>query len=109
MKKLLILLISVLVIYCIYVDLQSGTLPLSQVASAQEKEIKSDKQEKKNNTTYIEVTVKPGDTVLSILEKNLKGDLPVSITTVVKDFVDLNKVEPEKIQIGKKYKIPMYQ
>lgn len=108
MKKLLILLISVIVIYCVYYDLRTGTLPISTIASASENKTKSDKVEEKNNTTHIEVTVKPGDTVLSILEKNQKGDLPVSITTVVKDFKELNNVEPEKIQIGKKYKFPIY-
>ncbi|KAA0549398.1 hypothetical protein FZW96_05665 [Bacillus sp. BGMRC 2118] len=108
MKRLLVLLCSVVVIYSIYVDLKTGTLPISIPVHANEKEINSNKHSKKNNTTYIEVTIKPGDTVLSILEKNRKGALPVSITTVIKDFKDLNKIEPEKIQIGKKYKIPMY-
>jgi hypothetical protein len=110
MKKLFILMGVFLLIYCIYYDLQTGTLPITKVvAASDDKEAQSSKQGKKKDQNYIEVKVKPGDTVLSLLEHHQKGKLPVSISKVIEDFKDLNDVVPEKIQIGKSYKIPLYK
>ncbi|MFD1736568.1 LysM peptidoglycan-binding domain-containing protein [Bacillus salitolerans] len=109
MKKLTLFLIISLLIYSVYYDLKTGTLPISKVIAA------SGDNEINTHTPiptehFIEVKVKPGDTVLSILEQHLEGNLPVSIPTVIIDFKKLNdEMDPEKIQIGKTYKIPLYK
>ncbi|MBM7660822.1 biopolymer transport protein ExbD [Bacillus mesophilus] len=109
MKKLLVLFLIVLVTYSIYYDLSKGTLPNVNVSAAV-----SSKENVKNTSTqenkeYIKIKVKAGDTVLSLVEQQLNGALPVEISEVVQDFKKLNKgLAPEKIQIGKEYKVPLY-
>jgi hypothetical protein len=62
-----------------------------------------------NESIYIEVEVKAGDTVLTIAEKITNKPIPVSITQLIEDFQALNEgTTPEKIQIGKIYKFPVY-
>jgi hypothetical protein len=59
---------------------------------------------------YQTVTVKPGDTLLSIMERQQNGPLPVPIDKAITDFEALNPGEKaQTLQIGKKYKIPVYQ
>ncbi len=103
MKRLFGAIIVILVLYVIYHDTTEGTLP---------------KENKKNDAvpastvtdmTYIEEVVKPGDTVLTIVEKNSKNPLPVSISKLISDFQKINEgKKPEEIQIGKNYKFPTY-
>ena len=52
--------------------------------------------------------MKPGDTLLSIIERE-EGALTKPIETIVTDFQELNEgLKPEQMQIGKVYKIPSY-
>jgi hypothetical protein len=109
MKKISILFLIFLLSYSIYYDLNKGTLPISNVSAA----ITTDETKKNKPTSeqhlFIEVNVKSGDTVLSLVEQYQKGSLPVSISSLIEDFSTLNNgVAPEKIQIGKTYKIPLY-
>ncbi|PLR76972.1 hypothetical protein CU633_12950 [Bacillus sp. V3-13] len=101
MKRIAGFLIAVLLIYVIYFDLSSGTLP----------GVKEQKTEAKMETkpAYFESSVKPGDTVLSIIEKHIDKAVPVPIEQVITDFQGLNDgVKPNEIQIGKSYKFPEY-
>jgi len=59
--------------------------------------------------SYYELTVKKGDTVLTITEK-YHGTLPISIEQLVKDFENLNPgVKAEEIQVGTSYLFPDYK
>lgn len=111
-KKISLTLVSVLILYIIYYDLTSGTLPLmnnyfkNEITKTMAKE---NEEIKKITKTYFEVKVQPGDTVLSIIEKN-HPKKTVEMTKIIQDFKKLNpKVNPEKIQIGKTYKFPIYK
>ncbi len=53
--------------------------------------------------------IQAGDTVLSLIENEIDGPIPVSIQQVIQDFQELNDgLLPEQIQIGKVYTIPIY-
>jgi cytoskeletal protein RodZ len=112
MKKLFGLLLSVLIIYVIYFDLTVGTLPTSapQHVDAQvENTTKVNNNKPNTDIPAFEAKVKPGDTVISIVEKELDKSLPVSITELIEDFKKLNKGKsPEKIQSGSTYVFPDY-
>ncbi|MDN3018545.1 hypothetical protein PH210_20380 [Paenibacillus sp. BSR1-1] len=107
MKKLFGFLLTVLVIYVIYLDLTVGTLtpsPAKQVDAKVETVIK-----KQSGLPSFEAKVKPGETVISIVEHRLEKPLPVSITDLIEDFKKLNQGRnPEKIQIGSTYHFPDY-
>ncbi|WML30688.1 hypothetical protein RCG24_01875 [Neobacillus sp. OS1-32] len=106
MKKLVGVLLAVLVIYVIYFDLTVGTLPSSAVShAAVDKTI----QKPQTDRAYFDSKVKPGQTVISIVEHQLGKSLPVSITDLINDFKALNEgLSPEKIQIGSTYHFPDY-
>lgn len=109
MKVLLITLFIFVIIYCVYYDLKTGTLPREPVTTAQ-KDDSSVLDDQQIDEPYVDVKVKPGDTVLTLLEQHQSGSLPVSISKVVTDFQNLNNgVAPEKMQIGRTYKIPLYK
>jgi hypothetical protein len=104
MKRLFGAMITVLILYSIFYDLSSGTLPTKK-----QEELAVPVSNTTSESTYFEVVVKPGDTVLSIFERNQKEPIPVSITNLISDFQKLNKGKrPEDIQIGKKYRFPNY-
>ena len=104
MKRLVGVLVTVLILYCIYYDLSYGTLPA--VKTEQQPEIETMVTE---DMAYFEKTVENGDTVLTIIEHQLGQSLPVPISEVVTDFQKLNNdLPPQQIQPGKKYKFPNY-
>lgn len=114
MKRFLGLVAFIIVVYVVYFDLTTGTLPVTTKAITGEETKKIDEVESSNNDlselAYFEKEVKSGETVLSIIEGHLNAGTPVSIQEVVNDFKRLNKgLEPEKIQKGKTYKFPNYQ
>jgi hypothetical protein len=105
MKKMAGVLLSILVIYVIYFDLNRGTLPAGQSQSMEASTIPS----AESDAVFFEKKVNPGETVLSIIELNLDGPIPVSIDQVVSDFSELNNgLRPEEIKSGKTYKFPKY-
>jgi hypothetical protein len=120
MKRMFIFLGIIILLYSVYYDLNKGTLHLltknhSTAVTAQPQTVKMEKIESvsipdasESRQTYIEMEIKPGDTVLSLVEDSMQGSLPVSIEQVVTDFEDLNNTAAGKIQIGKTYKIPLY-
>lgn len=104
MKKLIGTLLSFLIIYVIYFDMTVGTLPT--YTFQQTKAV----QTTKTTIPYFEAIVKPGDTVMSIVEHHLNKPLPVSIHNLVTDFQFLNsELSSNKIQIGRTYKFPDYK
>jgi hypothetical protein len=107
MKKIFTFFLSVLIIYVIYFDLTVGTLPSShtQYVDAKVKTITMPK----TDIPSFEKKVKPGETVISIVEHQLNKPLPVSITELIEDFQKLNPDRnPEQIQIGSIYHFPDY-
>lgn len=109
MKKVSVIIISALILYIIYYDLTTGTLPLMK-ENLQSQTVVAIAESKDTDTkTFYEVKIKPGDTVLSIIEKNNPTE-KVSITQIIQDFKKLNlKTNPNKIQIGEIYKFPLYK
>ncbi|WP_102274549.1 hypothetical protein [Cytobacillus massiliigabonensis] len=103
MKRLIALLLAALTIFVIYYDLSKGTLPADKEQTIEAASM--------TNTTesFFEKKVNPGETVLSIIEQNLNGPLPVSITDVITDFSNLNNgLKPEELKYGETYKFPVY-
>ncbi|KRG15577.1 hypothetical protein ACA30_05645 [Virgibacillus soli] len=106
MKKIIVLVASLVVLYSVYHDLTVGVLPAISANSTVQQSSSLPVTEKNNLFTE---KIKPGDTVLSILEARQQGALPVAIEQVVKDFERLNNgVKPEQIQIGESYNFPIY-
>ncbi|RAK22407.1 hypothetical protein B0I26_102402 [Anoxybacillus vitaminiphilus] len=107
MKKLTGLLVLCFVIYIVYHDVTNGTLPAATTATTSH--VQAVKAEDKEALNYKMMKVKAGDTLLSIIEKERSGPLPVSIEQLIKDFESLNPgVKAESLQIGKTYKFPVY-
>ncbi|RFU61877.1 hypothetical protein [Bacillus sp. V59.32b] len=104
MKQLLLFLTLCFIGFIIYFDLTTGTLPTSGVKAGA-----YPIQTEKSSVPYTEVTISPGDTLLTISEKE-EGSLTVSIETLIRDFQELNNgLNPEEMQIGKTYRIPVYE
>ena len=107
MKKLFGILLSILVLYVIYYDLTVGTLPTSTPKPVDAKVEQSTPS--KTDLPAFDAKVKPGDTVISIVEHKINKSLPVPIPDLIKDFQILNGGKsPEKIQIGSTYHFPDY-
>ncbi|MBW3114316.1 MULTISPECIES: hypothetical protein [Bacillaceae] len=121
MKRMAIFFGIIILLYSVYYDLNNGTLKLlykeATVANSAprvnvnqtEPSTPVDGDREPSSLPYVEMEVKPGDTVLSLVEDLLDASIPVSIDKVITDFEELNDVPPAKIQIGKTYKIPNYQ
>ncbi|MCD7033086.1 hypothetical protein LRR81_02510 [Metabacillus sp. GX 13764] len=100
MKRPIIMLLICFLFYTIYYDLAKGTLPAA--VSSHEK-----KAPAKN---YQEITVKSGDTMLSILESlpSSSSSGKLSIEKAEKEFEHLNPgVKAGMIVIGKTYRFPV--
>lgn len=108
MKRLLTFLIICFVIFIVYYDITSGTLPQMIPTDFKKNSLPVNNSAHKSKLSFIEITIKPGDTLLSIIERE-EGSLPQSIESIVTDFQELNEgLRPEQMQIGKTYKIPNY-
>ncbi|RUQ28473.1 LysM domain-containing protein [Peribacillus cavernae] len=108
MKRFLLFLTVCFIGFIIYFDLTTGTLPAFG-AEARQAAKPYPEQTEKASIPYTDAIVKPGDTLLTIIEKE-KGGQNVSIEIVIEDFQELNKgLKPEEMQIGKTYKIPSYK
>lgn len=107
MKKLLGLLLVFVAMYAIYFDLTIGTIPHS---ATQQTVVTTTTKPKNPVIPYFEAVVEPGETVITIVEHQLKKSLPVPITKLIADFQTLNPGQAaEKIQIGATYKFPDYR
>ncbi|WP_141431557.1 hypothetical protein [Bacillus sp. 03113] len=104
MKRLVYSFIILVVLYAIYFDLKSGTLP-----AANDKAIEVSTQEVEQ-IPFFQKKVEPGETVLTIVEENIRKPLPVSISRVINDFKSLNQgTNPEEIKSSEIYKFPKYK
>jgi len=102
-KAIIIAFVVCLSIYIIYHDVTTGTLSISTKTAA-------GPERAADGIPYETVTVTPGDTLLSIMERQQNGPLPVSIDKAIADFEALNPGEKaQTLKIGKKYKIPVYK
>ena len=108
LKKLAInLLIIIIVLTCLY-DLKSGALKLISIDDLPKAEASAGNIQKENTLPNKEITVEPGDTVLSIIER-LNPHTSENITKMINDFKQLNpKQNPNDIKIGKSYLFPKY-
>jgi hypothetical protein len=97
MKRIILFIGFCIVAYSIYFDISVGTLPAY-----------SSENMDKINENYYNIKVEPGDTVLSIIEKN-EGTIPVPIDQMIEDFSLLNNgMNPEEIEIGQTYRFKNY-
>ncbi|GGJ62922.1 hypothetical protein GGR02_001315 [Anoxybacillus voinovskiensis] len=103
MKKLIRVLVFLFLLYVVYYDVAKGTLPTQTNAPVHETETAK-------RLPYQIIEIKAGDTLVSIVEQQQKGPLPVPIDTLIRDFESLNPgVKATALQIGKSYKIPVYR
>ncbi|MFZ4452018.1 hypothetical protein [Salibacterium aidingense] len=105
MKKLLFICAFILLSASIYYDVTDGTLASPS----------SGDSDPSNTSTIIdeqagrEVTVEPGQTVLSIVERLHDQPVHVSIEKISNDFKEMNNgVEPTDIEVDKSYYFPVY-
>lgn len=109
MKQLVAFLLFILIAYAIYIDLTVGTIPNTHSAKVEAEPASAIVKPTETSIPVFEATVKPGDTVISIVEHHIKKPLPVSINDLIDDFLKLNPgKDPEKIQIGTTYLFPDY-
>lgn len=111
MKRFLAIIVAAVILYSIYYDISTGTLPTASEPSSESSEYAPKKKAKaKSGLPYYEKKVTTGDTVLSIIEEQLGDSIPLPISKVVSDFEKLNNgTAPNEIQPGKTYKFPDYQ
>ncbi|WP_010173659.1 hypothetical protein [Bacillus coahuilensis] len=103
MKRPLVLLLLLVCLYSIYFDLSVGTVPLLNPSNQYEPV-----ETASHSMSFVKV-VQKGDTLITIVENEINGSLPVPIDELVADFSKLNNgLVPEEIQIGKEYVFPLY-
>ncbi|MFJ5715385.1 LysM peptidoglycan-binding domain-containing protein [Neobacillus sp. NPDC093127] len=108
MKQLFGFLFAILIIYVIYFDLTVGTLPASFTQQHVDAKVETTVKSKTDLPSF-DAKVKPGETVISIVEHKINKPLPVSISHLIDDFRKLNPDQtPEKIKIGSTYHFPDY-
>ena len=109
MKKLLLFISFCFILFIIYFDLTTGTLPASQSTATPVQPSVPVNKPQSPSMAYKEILIKPGDTLLSIIEKD-KEAKNQPIEEIISDFQSLNEgLQPENMQIGKTYKIPIYK
>lgn len=108
MKRLLMFFSICFILFIIYFDMTTGTLPTSPSSATSVQPSKPVSKTSAPSIAYKEVLIKPGDTLLSIME-NERGASNKPIEEVISDFQSLNEgLKPENMQIGKTYKVPTY-
>jgi hypothetical protein len=108
MKRFLLFLTTCFIGFIIYFDLTTGTLPAFGVEAGQAAK-QYPVQTEEETIPYTVAVVNPGDTLLTIIERE-EGGVKVPIESMIGDFQQLNKgLKPEEMQIGKTYKIPSYK
>ncbi|ABV62903.1 MULTISPECIES: hypothetical protein [Bacillus] len=99
MRRIIFLLISLFVLFIIFFDLKNGTIPVEEGPAVPANAFQT--AEKK---AYKKVTVKQGETVVSIVHTSKPLD------EVIEDFEELNQgVKANEIRAGSTYKFPVYK
>ncbi|WP_243386309.1 hypothetical protein [Bacillus kexueae] len=112
MKRLFIVIFSLLALYIVYYDLKVGTLPSFQEQNATfvTKEEQLEVFDVDQSISFQLITVNKGDTVLSIVERINEQSEDISIETIIADFEQLNpSTKAHNILIGEAYKFPLYK
>lgn len=110
MRRFAVFILVIVVAYAIFIDISKGTLPEAQEKSDEQPAVTASTTETEPDAPFIEKEVKPGDTVLSIVEKENNGLENVPINVIVTDFSTLNAgLKPEDIKYGQVYKFPTYE
>ncbi|MDQ0858366.1 hypothetical protein [Bacillus sp. V2I10] len=107
MKRLMIFILFIFLIYIVYYDMNSGTIAInSPLAANDDPAVETTSSGSK---PYTEKKINQGETVLTIVEQ-LHKQFPVPIDQIRKDFEKLNpSVKADTIQVGKTYKFPLYE
>lgn len=105
MKRIVAIIAVLLFFLSLYYDMKVGTLPM--LASHLDTQAVPTSGQA-TQAPFFEYQVQSGDTVLSIIQSYTGQAIPVSVETVVQDFIRLNQVEPTSIQIGQIYQFPTY-
>lgn len=109
MRRLAILVIILFLIVIIIYDIKIGTIPHNTVKKPSSYPVQTIPKDTPTST-YKEVKVTNGDTILSIEEEISSGWKKHSIQKIIQDFRQLNPgVEPNAIQGGKTYRFPLYK
>ena len=119
LKRLCGFAILIFVLYIIYYDTNIGTLPtagsgkesteITEVDSTV-KDVNYEEAATNKGTPFQELEVNAGDTVLSMVEQIGSNTSTLSISDIILDFENLNPGEKaNSLQIGKKYKFPVYE
>ncbi|RFU64302.1 hypothetical protein D0469_19055 [Peribacillus saganii] len=111
MKRLALFLTIVFISYIIYVDVTKGTLPGAATETAATEEVNTRPSEAGElaEIPFKKIKIQPGDTLLSLVEKNKNGS-SIDIQTIIKDFQLLNNgLKPEEMKSGSTYKVPSYR
>ncbi|MDR0138345.1 hypothetical protein RFW18_11385 [Metabacillus idriensis] len=107
MKRLMIFILFIFLMYIVYYDMNSGTISINP----QGKVIEEPAAEtvSAGSKPYTEKKISQGETVLTIVEQ-LHKQFPVPIDQIRQDFEKLNpNVKADNIQVGKTYKFPLYE
>lgn len=105
-KKSGLYILIFLIAISIYNDLSLGTL----IPSNPHEQHKNRIQENKLTRFQVKkVKIKPGDTVLSIVEKLNKSIHTLDMQQILHDFKLVNKTNPQEIEVGKFYYFPLYK
>ena len=98
MRKIIALLAVIIIAISMYYDLKFGTIPAHSIPPQTE-----------NSNYYMTVKIKPGDTVLSIMEKLHENFDSMQIEQIMHDFQLLNpNADPYSLKEGTLYYFPYY-
>ncbi|MCL1630390.1 LysM domain-containing protein [Sporolactobacillus sp. CPB3-1] len=104
MKKRFFTILFIVACWTSYADLTSGSLPAGHAELSRQTTPASSESAA---VPYQRVTVKPGDTLLSVTERI--NSTQISIEKTLKDFSLLNpNVDPNHLRIGETYAFPRY-
>ncbi|MGM0814305.1 MAG: hypothetical protein ACQEUO_02175 [Bacillota bacterium] len=99
MRRIIFLLISLFVLFIIFFDLKNGTIPVEDAPA-----VPANAFQQAEKKAYKNVTVKQGETVVSIVHTSKPLD------EVIEDFEELNQgVKANEIRAGRTYKFPVYK
>ncbi|MBD8069161.1 hypothetical protein [Bacillus sp. PS06] len=114
MKRLVGFAIFFFILYIIYYDISIGTLPVAKgeptITENVAEEVEASSEPVEQEIPFQSVEIKAGDTLLSVVEELSQKRTDLSISTIIEDFEEMNPgVKANSLQIGKIYKIPVYQ
>jgi len=109
MKKLIIYGLIALISWTCFYDLTNGALQFLHIDRTQAAQVKNNTPPEPRTTVhYKKITIKSGDTALSIME-SINTHKKENIGKMIEDFQYLNPhTNPNAIKIGNTYLFPLY-